>query len=616
MVNEWRAATVEPGGDQPDPATWEPVEVPGRPADLAGSDAVAYRSTFEDPRTDEAEHAMAVLKGVYAHARVWLNDTFLGEHDAYFEPLRLRLDGALAPENELVVECRRPDDRFGGSYETSEVPDELAVPGIWWDVDIETYADHHVLDLSARPRVDDDGARFEVRTTVVAETPLDDRVTFSVKPEGSRRGRGMMDRTSVQAGAGERTTVEYTIDIRDPALWWPHDLGEQNRYVIRAKLGDDERTLTTGLCSVSYDDSEGLAVNDTPITARGIGLLAAEPDDVERAVDLNANLIRAHAHVPSPAVYEAADDAGVLVWQDLPLTGPGPFDIERGRELVGRLVSTYDHHPGLAAISVHDDPVTLGDGALGSGVLDRLRLRWRRFRASYDHEPAETVAAEIPEDVVDLPVVGPPGIEPDATALYPGWKYGDAADVDALLDRNPALGSIVAEYGAGSLGIEAPGDVAGFDREIHDYRVSEGVEASQAYQRSVIETVTERLRLREADVLVAASLRDLADAGMGVLTRDGRPKQAHAALADAFEPVQAVLSDPRAGAESDVVICNDLPTDVADHLSWDVDGDTGETDVAVDAGSHETVTSLSIPTDAERITLSLSDRSASNTYDL
>lgn len=616
MMNEWRAAPVEPGGDQPDPATWEPVGVPGRPAEFAGSDAVAYRSTFEDPKWDGGEHAMVVLEGVYAHARVWLNGTFLGEHDAYFEPLRLRLDGALEAENELVVECRRPDDRFGGSYETSEVPDELAVPGIWWNAEIETYGDRHVLDLSARPRVDDDGARFDVRTTVLAETDLDDRVTFSVKPEGSRRGRGMMDRAKVEASAGERTRVEYTIDIRDPALWWPRDLGEQNRYVIRAKLGDDERTLTAGLRSISYDDSEGFRINGTPMTARGVGLLAAEPEDIERATELNANLVRAHAHVPSPAVYEAADDAGVLVWQDLPLTGPGPFDIERGRNLIGRLVSAYEHHPGLAAISVHDDPVSLNEGPLGSGLLDRLRLRWRRFRAAYDHDPAGTVAAEIPEDVVAVPVVGPPGIDPDASALYPGWKYGEAADVDALLDRNPALGSIVGEYGAGSVGVEDPGDVAGFDRDIHEYRVAGTLDDSQAYQRSVIETVTERLRLRETDIVVAAALRDLADAGMGVFARDGTPKQARDALADAFEPVQAVLADPHAGGKSDVVVCNDLPTAVSDHLSWDVDGETGETDVSIDAGSHETVTTLEIPADAETISLSLSDRSASNTYRL
>ncbi|WP_049941356.1 glycosyl hydrolase 2 galactose-binding domain-containing protein [Halorhabdus utahensis] len=615
MMNEWRAARVEPGGDRPDPATWEPVEVPGRPAAFAGADAVAYRSTFADP-TAEDEHATLVLEGVYAHARVWLNDTFLGEHDAYFEPLRLRLDAALAAENELLVECRPPEDRFGGSYETDEVPDELAVPGIWWDVDVETYTDHHILDLSARPRVDDEDARFDVRATVLAETALDDRLTFSVKPEGSRRGRGMMDRTAIEADAGERTTVEYTIDIRDPALWWPHDLGEQNRYVIRAKLDDDERTLTTGLCSVDDDESDGLRVNDTPMTARGVGLLAAEPEDIERAVDLNANLVRAHAHVPSPAVYEAADEAGVLVWQDLPLTGPGPFDIERGRDLTGRLVSAYEHHPGFAAISVHDDPVTVSDGPLGSGFLDRLRLRWRRFRADYDHEPAETVAAEVPDGIVTLPVVGPPGIEPDATSLYPGWRYGQAVDVDQLLERNPSLDSVVGEYGAGSLGVEDPVDVDGFDREVHDYHVSGGVEDSQAYQRSVIATVTERLRLRGTDVLVAGSLRDLGDAGMGVLARDGTPKDAHDALASAFEPVQAMLADPRAGGESDVVVHNDLPTDVTDRLTWEVGGETGEADVAIGAASSETVTSISIPQDAETITLSLAGHSVSNTYQL
>lgn len=615
MVREWRGATVEPGGDRPDPNAWEQVELPGKPSKFADADGVAYQTHFPDPR-DGDEHAMLVLDGVYAHARVWLNGSFLGEHDAYFEPFERRLDADLEAENELLVECRRPGDRFGGSYESDDVPNERSVPGIWWGAEIETYGEARISNLTARPRLDDEGARFEVTTTVFAETDLEDRLTFSVRPEGSRRGRGMMNRASVQASAGERTTVEHEIDIRDPVLWWPHELGDQSRYVLRAKLHDEERTVTTGLCSVEYDDEEGLVVNGQRMMGRGVNLFAAEPADVDRAIDVNANLVRAHAHVPSQAVYEAADDAGILVWQDLPLTGPGPFDVERGRNLLSRLVDAYDQHPSLAAIGVHDDPATLGTG-LGTGTLDRLRLRWRMWRAEYDREAADAVAGAVPDGLATFPVIGPPGIDADATTLSPGWEYGDATDIEWFLDRFPDVGDIVAEFGAGSLGSDATAsEIPGFDREIHDRRVENGREASQAYQRDVVKTVTEGLRRHESHVIVASSLRDLGGAGTGVLSDDGTAKPAAEALSDGFEPLQAFLTDPRPGATSDLVVRNDIPSAAGGEITWTIDEETQTSEFTLDGNTATTIGEVTVPDDAQTVelTVSLGERSVSNRY--
>lgn len=617
MLREWRAGEVDPDADAPEPATWEPVTVPGKPSGFAGADAVAYRTTFDDPRSGAEEYAMLVLEGLYAHAAVRLNGSILADHDAYFEPLRVRLGEELAAENELTVVCRRPTDRFGGIYESDHLPETRSVPGIWWDARLEPYDECHLLDLSARPRVDDDGARFEVRTTVVAETPLDDRVTFSVRPEGERRGRGMMNRAPVEAAAGERTTVEHTIEIRDPALWWPRDLGEQHRYVLRAKLGDAERTLTTGLCSITDDD--GLRVNGRPISGRGVSLLDADPADVERAREVNANVIRTRAHVPRPAVFEAADEAGLLVWTDLPLIGPGSFDVDHGRDLLTRTVETYDHHPSLAAVGVHDEPVALGNGDLGAGFLDRLRLRWRMWRADYDRAAAETVAEAVPDGLLSLPVVGPPGIDHDATALYPGWQYGESTDVAWLLDRYPHLGAVVGAFGAASLGSDpAADDVPGFDRAIHDRRVDGDREASQAYQRTVLKTVAERLRLGGTDLLVAAALRDPAGAGMGVYTDEGEPKLARDALEAAFEPIQVLLSDPRPGVESDVVVRNDAPGDVSGEVTWEMGESAGDESFTLEGNSLTTVTTVAIPSSAgtATLTLSLSDRSVENLYQL
>lgn len=610
MSLEWRGAAVEPGSGVPSATTWHDVEVPGRPAEFAGEDAVAYRTEFADPREGDDDHAVLVLEGVFAHARVWLNGEELAEHDAYFDPLRVSLP--VEDENELFVECRAPEDRFGGIYDTDRVPADASVPAVWWGATIETHPDPYVESLSVAPRIRGDDVTVAVGAAVVTDEPLDDRVTLSIRPEGDVRGGGMMNRAAVETGPG-RTTVTHDVEVHDASLWWPHDLGNQPRYTLRAKLDDSERTTVTGLRSVDYAE-DGLVVNGEHVAARGVNLTDATPADVERAVRANANLVRAHAHVLSPEVYEACDEHGVLVWQDLPLTGPGEFDEARGADLAERLVRNRRNRPSLTAISVHDEPTPdFGEG-LGTGVVDRLRYRWRAWRASYDHEPAESIADAISE-VPTFPVVGPAGVDPDAATMYPGWTFGETSDVDWLCDRFD-LGDVVAEFGAGGLASDDPADQTDFDAERHAARVGSGVEESQAYQADVVGTVAERLRLRGTNVLAAYALRDVGEAGMGVVARDGSEKAAFDRLAAAYQPVQGVLADPSPGG-SDVMVVHDRPTPGTVTVEWDVNGEREQDELTVGAYGRVDVTTLSLSAgDDVTIAVATQDGVAHNEYDI
>ncbi|RLM39455.1 hydrolase [Haloarcula sp. Atlit-120R] len=601
MSLEWRGAAVAPDDEMPSPEAWEPVSVPGRPEQFAGAEAVAYETTFSDPRDESDAHALLVLNGTYAHTRVWCNGDLLSSHDAYFEPLRIRL-----PESEeyrIVVECRTPEDRFGGLHATDQLPPERCVPGIWWDASIETRPDPCVSELSVQPQVSEEDvsdATVEVSATVLTDEPLDDRITLSLRPEGDVRGGGMMDRARVSTNE-ETATVTYTMDVRDPSLWWPHDRGAQSRYVLRAKLGDDEHSVTTGLRTVSYDD--GLRVNGEAVPVRGVTLLDPTVEDVARAVDANANLVRIRAQGTPPEVARACDDHGVLLWQDLPLSGPGSFDRERGIALATRLDTTYAQHPSFAAVGVHDEPVSPYADGLGSGFLDRLRVRWRAWRAGYDSTDAKSVAGSV-DAVPTFPVVGPPGIGPDAATLYPGWQYADTADLPWLCSTF-GVGDVVAGFGAGALGRPDPGDSPGFDRACHDRHVDGGLDASQAYQASVVREVAESLRRRATPLMIVDSLRDVGDAGMGLLTTDGTGKTAFSVLADCYEPTQVILSDPAPG-ERDVVVLHDRPEKADLTVEWDCNGDREQAEHTVGPFARVTVDTLTLSA-GDDVTLAATD---------
>jgi hypothetical protein len=611
MFDEWRAEALTE-----DTAGTERVRVPGKPAAFAGADGVRYTGSFGDPRDPADDVAVLELRGLYAHADVEVTGDRIGgegpvDHGAYFRPLRIPFEPF--EDNQVTVTCHAPRDRFGGLHDTGMVPEEEAVPGIWWGASLESRPLPYIENIDVRPEVTADGATLHLRTTVVADGPIEDRVTYSVRPAGDTNSRGTMQRGSVETDGPGKTVLEHTVEIRDPELWWPRELGRQSRYTIRGKLGDDAHTVTTGVCEIGFEDGQ-LRVNGEPLPIRGVNLLTADEEDVDRALACNANLVRAHAQVLPEAVYERCDEEGVLVWQDLPLTGPGGFDAERGRELAVSLGRRHGRHPSLAAYAVHDDPVDAFSDGLGSGFLDRLRFRYRAWKSRYDDGPARDIADAIPHDRPTFPVVGGPGVGARAGSYYPGWAYGEPEDIDTLLDRYPA--AVVAEFGAGALGTgpgSDPAEVSGFDPAVHANHARGEPEESQRRQATVLETVAESLRL-DARNPVAFALRDTDAAGFGVYEHDGTEKAGAEGLSRAFAPLQAFLGTPE-GLESELVVVNDTASELTADLSWQAGDDEGATELTVDGRDRWTGGPIDLPAEAEvRLELSAADYTVENRY--
>ncbi|WP_408959501.1 glycoside hydrolase family 2 [Natrinema sp. 74] len=639
MTEEWTGGIVtDRSGDGPPVVEeWRSVSVPGRPAAFADEGPIAYRTTFADPRSDATERALLELCGAYDRATIWLNGTRLATHDPHFVPVHLEFEPE--PENELIVVCERPES-FAGIYETDAVPTGVGTPGIWWGVAIESRPATFLRRFEARPRpeastdtaktanaaaestagdvtTDGAGAAIDVTLEIDAGRAIDDAVTLSVRPEGFRGGASM-ERLPVAATAGERTTVSKTIPIRQPSLWWPREYGPQSRYTIQATLGGDTLERTVGLRTVKRD-ADGLLVNGRRVRARGFTRLpGGDPrEDVDRAVEANATVLLARAHVPPHALYEACNEAGLLVWQDLPACGH-ELPVERGAELAAAIADEYGRHPSLAMYGVWDRPTDPFVEPLGSGLLSRLRFRYRAWRTSVDHGPADEVTDAFPDDRPVVATTGVPGTGADAANLALGWQYLAADDIDWLLDTYPSLGDLVGGFGAGSLVDDDadPAAVAGLDAALLERRTTDA-EGSQREQARTLKTVAEGLRRRGCGVLAASTIRDTATGGgMGVHTVDGEPKPAAEAIAQSFEPVQAVLDGPARSGTIGITLCNDTDDALEAIVGWQAGENTDTERVSVDPFETAAAGSARIPADAERVVLEvgIADRRIRNQY--
>jgi beta-mannosidase len=634
---------------------WEPIEVPGHwqshPA-FAGSDGpLLYRKAFATPRPGDARRSWLVLDGLFYQGDVWLDGGYVGATEGYFfhhtfevtEALRDRDEHALA----LEVVCAPQHDRAAkrnltGVFQHWDCHDRDVNPGGIW-----------------RPvRIEETGPVRLRRPKVVCREATDEQAVLAIAVVvDSEEARTVQVRTTVgerveheadhPVAAGENR-VEWTVTVPNPDLWWPWSLGDQPLPMVAVEVGTEDGVVshrierrvglrTVGLTNWIFSiNSERLFLkgsNQGP-TRQAIAEATAEElvGDVHRAKDAGLDFLRIHAHITRPELYDAADEAGLLLWQDLPLQWGYARGIRRQAARQARkAVELLGHHPSVAIWCGHNEPMAIDVDA--EALADPAELR-RVARKGL-------VAQELPtwnRSILDRsikralqksdgsrPVIPHSGVFPHLPQLdgtdthtYFGWYFGDERDFPRFLRTVPRLARFVSEFGAQAVPETAdfcepdawpdldwdrlarrhnlqkvffdryvpPADHATFD----DWR-----RATQAYQAIVIKHHIEalrRLKYRPTGGFAQFCFADGHPAvTWSVLGHDRRPKAGHQALVDACRPVIVVADrlpeDARPGQRLglDVHVVNDLHRAIpaatttavlswpGDHRRWRWQGD-------------------------------------------
>jgi beta-mannosidase len=605
-----------------DDAAWHPVGVPGHwrsTEPFAEADGpLLYRCRFDAPAPAEGRRAWLAFDGLFYQGDVWLDGGYLGDTEGYFVPhafevtgaLRLRSGHALAVE----VTCNAVRDPHGrrnitGTFQAGGHIDPAWNPGgIWRPVRVtETgpvrIAALRVLCAEATPQ----------RAVLALRAVLDSDRARRVR---LRTEVGALDHEVDQPLATGPNEVNWTVTIERPALWWPRALGDPVLHDVRVAVlagdGDpgpsDERRLRTGLrsvrlrrwvCSVNGESLFLKGAYHGP-TRAALGEAGADEvrADVGHALGAGLDLLRVHAHVARPELYDAADEAGLLLWQDLPLHGAYARGIRRQAARQARaMVDLLGHHPSVALWCGHDEPVPLDRRASPAlAVATQQVPSWNR--SVLDASVRRALArADRSRPVVAHSGVAPhlPQLEGTDTHLSLGWDTGDERDLPGLARRMPRLVRFVSGLGAASV---PSGDDRGLrpltalDREVLDERFPRADlpgfaawrDATQAHQATVVRRQVEELRRLKYRPTGGFAVYRLADAQPGVtrslLDDRRRPKAAWAALAAACRPVIVVADRldatvvPGQPLSLGVHVVSDLRRPIADAevtatLAWD-----------------------------------------------
>ena len=309
----------------------------------------SWRRVFDVPESlCEQERVELVFDSLDAVGKVRLNDVRVGRVDSQYVPVRLDVSKVIRPGRNLLEvmlkgpleEAERRESKFGkrpvnadGAWGPfSQIRKSACNFGWDWGPCCPTcgLAGDVAIEAWTGTRID------AIRPHVTALDSKQCRLELDFDLDGPEVSATVVVRDSesrvLARGAGIGRLV---MEIENPPIWWPRDLGEQPLVDIEVTLeGGHSRTIRTGLrtTELEFDPEEGrfaLKVNDEPIFCRGANWIPSrlfphgqtEEDFgplLEAACAGAMNMIRVWGGglYESDRFYERCDELGLLVWQD------------------------------------------------------------------------------------------------------------------------------------------------------------------------------------------------------------------------------------------------------------------------------------------------------------
>lgn len=462
-----------------DDREWPLVEVPSHwrhvDAFAGNDDALIYRKRFDLMAAPAGQRHFVTFDGVFYQADVWLDGAYLGDPEGYFFPHSFDITSLsrLANEHVLAVEVACPPQRnrkakrtITGVFQDWDAMDPTWNPGgLWRPVHIDTTGPVRIDRCRVLCRdVNDTRAHLRLHARLDSDIARTVRVRTRVD--------GVLLDQHEQSLAGGLNEVDWNLDVNDPKLWWPWTLGDQELTDVQVEVSVDDlvsdtRELRTGLREVVMHDWV-FTVNGEPLFVKGANLAPtrmalgeATPAefrrDVELAREAGLDLLRVHGHISRPELYDAADELGMLLWQDFPLQWGYARSIRKEAVRQAReAVDELGHHPSIAVWCAHNEPVapnldrsaSAAHAALKHAAGQQLPSwnksvldRWVKRAFEQADETRTTIAHS--GVVPHLPM-----LDGTDSHLYFGWNHGEERELSGFAASMPRMVRFVGEFGA------------------------------------------------------------------------------------------------------------------------------------------------------------------------
>ena len=554
-----------------------------------------FRKTISHPALRPGKFMILDLDMVDYYTDVYVNGQKAGSHEGYFQRWSVNLTPYLkAGENDITLRVSAPSQTFDMAQQfpiswpkaqnqikgifayhdtrpgaTSARGQERATGGVIRGVGLHESSGVDIAEIKVLPtQVSASQASLHIEAVVHNWSNEPRQVKINARAWGANfRGPVIPIAISGAATPGE-SRLSADVTVQRPELWWSWDYGKQNLYRLEATMQDASgQSLAAaatrfGIRSISHDQDWVWRLNGKRIYPRGSNYISTQwlsqadkawsDRDVKLMRGANLNSIRVHAHLERPEFYEAADEQGVMVWQDYPLqwgyTDTPEFHREALRQAAD-MVDRYCNYPSIIVWSMHNE---------SPHAMDWMQKRDPKQNLVLDNELAEEVAKLDPSRVTHRDSGTGDG------HIYPGWYDRSLPDFPSA-----KTAKFLTEYGAEALpNLQTLRQIfdaktlwpqAATDWEIWKYanfqpeqtfeyghikkgaNIEEFVHNSQLYQANLVRYITEGMRRMKYDRSTGLYhfmfVEDWPSITWAVVDYYREPKRGYLALRSAMQPV-------------------------------------------------------------------------------
>ena len=411
-----------------------------------------YIKSFRDPRVSMDDELWLEFRGVAMTAEVFMNGVSLTRHEGGYSTFRVNLTEALNDENVLTVSV----DNSANRTVYPQKADFTFYGGIYRDVFMITVPKSHFAlgyhgspGIHVTPKISGDEADVALRAWL-ENTPDGTIVTFSIKELGEECKVTTDVRNGHASAIIKIPNVRRWDGIADPYLYTATavltDVGDliETRFGCRDFFFDaDKGFFLNGrnypLCGVSrHQDREGVGNAITP---------EMHCEDIELIKELGANTIRLAHYQHDQYFYDLCDEAGMIVWAEIPyITEHMPEANENTESQLRELVVQNYNHPSIVCWGLSNE-ITSTCNDVDDIVANHKRLNdlCHALDTTRQTTMAHVFMLPIDSELVTLSDIC-------SYNLYYGWYLGDVSDNDAWFDKfrqrypNKVIG--LSEYGA------------------------------------------------------------------------------------------------------------------------------------------------------------------------
>ena len=345
-----------------------------------------YRRIFELPASDAGKRITVEFDAAYREATVIFNGFYIGRHIGGYDPFSFDLTDFATPGGTNILLVRVDATQSDGWFYEGA--------GIYRHVWLVKTNPLHVKKWGAfaRSEVRPGEAVVKVRTEVANDGKAvpNARVTSSiVDPAGKLVAKTVSAPQSI-AAFGDLVTEQQVV-VRTPALW---SLEERNLYKLVTEIDTggaitDRYETPFGIRTCTFDAEKGFFLNGKSVKLKGTcnhqdhaGVGAALPDAVQyfrvrKLQEMGCNALRTSHNPPTPELLNAADELGMLVFDETRMMSSNPEGLAQLENLVRR----DRNHPSVFMWSLGNEEGT-ADTEKGFLILTEMKAVTTKYDGS------------------------------------------------------------------------------------------------------------------------------------------------------------------------------------------------------------------------------------------